>query len=136
MSPDSLTGASLRRHRLGQGRPRRVHLGPDGEVAERFTIPHDSGGLKELVRRFLAAGVTEVEIERRDGPVVDALLQAGFTVLVIRPNQVKNLRSRYGSAGNKDDRFDAYVLADIVPAPTGEEVSGGLCKHFRGSEHR
>jgi len=27
---------------------------------------------------------------------------------------VKNLRSRYGSAGNKDDRFDVYVLADVV----------------------
>jgi Transposase len=24
------------------------------------------------------------------------------------------LRSRYGSAGNKDDRFDAYVLADTL----------------------
>jgi hypothetical protein len=27
--------------------------------------------------------------------------------VVISPNQLKNLRSRYGSAGNKDDRFDA-----------------------------
>ena len=27
---------------------------------------------------------------------------------------MKNLRSRYGSAGNKDDRFDAYVLADTL----------------------
>jgi transposase len=35
-------------------------------------------------------------------------------VFVIPPGQVKNLRSRYGSAGNKDDRFDAYVLADVV----------------------
>ena len=35
-------------------------------------------------------------------------------MLVISPNQVKNLRVRYGSAGNKDDRFDAYVLADVV----------------------
>jgi transposase len=35
-------------------------------------------------------------------------------VVVITPNQVKNLRSRYGSAGNKDDRFDAYVLADTL----------------------
>ena len=26
----------------------------------------------------------------------------------------KGLRSRYGSAGNKDDRFDAYVLADTL----------------------
>jgi len=40
---------------------------------------------------------------------VDALLAAGITVAVITPRQVKNLRSRYGSAGNKDDRFDAYV---------------------------
>ena len=53
-------------------------------------------------------------IERRDGPVVDALLAAGITVVVISPNQVKNLRGRYGSAGNKDDRFDAFVLADTL----------------------
>jgi transposase len=45
---------------------------------------------------------------------VDTLLEAGLTVFVIPPGQVKNLRSRYGSAGNKDDRFDAYVLADAV----------------------
>ncbi|MER5418973.1 hypothetical protein ABT356_03910, partial [Streptosporangium roseum] len=37
---------------------------------------------------------------RGDGPVVEALLAAGLTVVVISPNQVKNLRSRYGSAGN------------------------------------
>jgi transposase len=35
-------------------------------------------------------------------------------VFVIAPSQVKALRSRYGSAGNKDDRFDAFVLADVV----------------------
>jgi transposase len=34
--------------------------------------------------------------------------------VVISPNQVKNLRGRYGSAGNKDDRFDAFVLADTL----------------------
>ena len=39
---------------------------------------------------------------------------AGLTVVVISPNQVKNLRGRYGSAGNKDDRFDAFVLADTL----------------------
>jgi transposase len=60
------------------------------------------------------AGAAEVAIERGDGPVIDAVLDAGLTVVVISPNQVKNLRSRYGSAGNKDDRFDAYVLADTL----------------------
>jgi transposase len=46
--------------------------------------------------------------------VVEALLAAGRTVVVIPPRQVKHLRARYGSAGNKHDRFDAFVLADTV----------------------
>jgi len=70
--------------------------------------------LKSLVRRLLTAGVDDVGIERGDGPPVEALIQAELTVLVIPPGQLKNLRSRYGSAGNKDDRYDAYILADVV----------------------
>ena len=89
-------------------------VGPEGEALQRFMIKHDRAGLKDMTRRLLRAGVTEVGIERPDGPIVDALLQAELVVLVISPNQVKNLRSRYGSAGNKDDRFDAYVLGDVV----------------------
>ena len=87
---------------------------PDGEVLDRFSIDRTTAGLRSLIGRLLAAGVREVGIERGDGPVVEALLQAELTVLVISPNQVKNLRSRYGSAGNKDDWFDAYVLADVI----------------------
>ena len=50
-------------------------------------------GLREFVRRLRRAHVQEV---------------------VISPNQVHSLRGRYGSAGNKDDRFDAFVLADTL----------------------
>jgi transposase len=89
-------------------------IAPDGEILDRFAVTHDAAGLKSLVRRLLRAGVEEVGIERGDGPVVEALIQAEFTVLVIPPAQLKNLRSRYGSAGNKDDRYDAYILADVV----------------------
>lgn len=85
-----------------------------GQVRQRFVVAHTAAGLSELVRRLAKAAVTEIAIERGDGPVVEALLNAGVTVVVISPNQVKNLRSRYGSAGNKDDRFDAYVLADTL----------------------
>jgi transposase len=88
--------------------------GDQGEALERFTVRHDAAGLREMAARLLRAGVSQVGIERGDGPVVDTLLAAGLTVFVIPPGQVKNLRSRYGSAGNKDDRFDAYVLADVV----------------------
>jgi transposase len=89
-------------------------VAPDGEQILRFSVGHDAAGLRTLVRRLLHAEVAEVGIERPDGPVVDALRQAGLVVFVIPPGQLKHLRSRYGSAGNKDDRFDAYVLADVV----------------------
>ena len=88
--------------------------GDQGEALERFTVRHDAAGLRQMAARLLRAGVSQIGIERSDGPVVDTLLAAGLTVFVIPPGQVKNLRSRYGSAGNKDDRFDAYVLADVV----------------------
>ncbi|MGQ0482097.1 MAG: IS110 family transposase [Pseudonocardia sp.] len=86
----------------------------DGEQTARFSVAHNAAGLRTLVQRLLAAEVVEVGIERPDGPIVDALRAAGLVVFVIPPGQLKNLRSRYGSAGNKDDRFDAYVLADVV----------------------
>jgi transposase len=89
-------------------------VGPDGEPLDRFTVAHCAAGLGELRERLTAADVDAVAIERGDGPVVDTLLEAGFTVFVIPPNQLRNLRSRYGSAGRKDDRFDAYVLADVL----------------------
>ncbi len=85
-----------------------------GRQIKRFTVAHSGTGLRELITGLAAAGVTEVAIERPDGPVVDALLAAGVIEVVISPNQLKNLRGRYGSAGNKDDRFDAYVLADTL----------------------
>jgi transposase len=87
------------------GRGRQVH---------RCSVPHTGAGLRDLVKALRGHGAGEVAIERPDGPVVDALLAAGLTVVVISPNQVKNLRGRYGSAGNKDDRCDAYVLADTL----------------------
>ena len=87
---------------------------PGGIQLERFTVAHTTPGLRHLVARLRRAGVCEVAIERPDGPVVDALLEAGLGVVVIAPNQLKNLRGRYGSAGNKDDAFDAYVLADVL----------------------
>jgi transposase len=85
-----------------------------GEVVTRFAVEHAAAGLRDLVQRLARAGVGEVAIERGGGPVAGGLPGAGMTVVVITPGQVKNLRSRYGAAGNKDDRSDAYVLADVL----------------------
>jgi transposase len=86
----------------------------DGEPVARATLRYTKVGLGRLVELLDRHGVDAVGIERPDGPVVDALLAAGRTVYVVPPSQIKALRRRYGSAGNKDDRFDAYVLADTV----------------------
>jgi transposase len=85
-----------------------------GREVARTMVEHTAAGLRDLTGFLGRHGVGEVAIERPDGPVVETLLEAGVTVVVISPNQVKNLRGRYGSAGNKDDRFDAYVLADTL----------------------
>jgi len=85
-----------------------------GHKIATITVEHTTAGLRDLVAFLGRHGVGEVAIERPDGPVVDTLLAADLVVVVISPNQVKNLRGRYGSAGNKDDRFDAYVLADTL----------------------
>jgi transposase len=85
-----------------------------GREVHRCTVEHTTAGLRALVKVLGKHGVGEVAIERPDGPAIDAMLEAGLTVVVISPNRVKNLRGRYGSAGNKDDRFDAFVLADTL----------------------
>jgi transposase len=85
-----------------------------GSVLERFEVEHDAAGLSSLARRLIAREVSGVAIERPDGPVVDALLGADLRVVVIASRHIKALRSRYGAAGNKDDRADAYILADVL----------------------
>ena len=90
-----------------------------GQVRARFTVAHDRAGIGKLIAGLRAAGVSEAAIERSDGVLVDALLGAGLTLVVITSRQMKNLRSRYGSAGAKDDRLDAFVLADVLRTDRG-----------------
>ncbi len=85
-----------------------------GREARRCVIEHSASGLRALLGMLGKRRVCEVAIERPDGPVAGALLEAGITVVVISPNQVKNLRGRYGSAGNRDDRLDVFVLAETL----------------------
>jgi transposase len=86
-----------------------------GQIRSELGTAADATGIGRLVDELDRHGVTKVAIERPDGPVVDALLAAGRTVVVIAPRQVKHLRTRYAAAGNKHDRFDAFVLADVLP---------------------
>ncbi len=67
----------------------------DGLQRDRFVVAHTASALRRLVDRLHRAGVGGVAIERPDGPVVDALLDAGLEVFgATAPNTVKSLRGR------------------------------------------
>ncbi len=87
---------------------------PAGALVAEFSVPHTSAGLSDLCHRLSKATVGRVAIERPDGPVVEALLDSRFDVVVVSSRSIKALRTRYGTAGNKSDRSDAYVLADCL----------------------
>jgi len=55
-------------------------------------VEHTTAGLTRTTRQLTRAGVDELATERGDGPVVDALLEACFPVLVIAPGHVEDLR--------------------------------------------
>jgi transposase len=88
-----------------------------GREKKQFSVAHSAAGVAELCRRLAALGEpgdVRVAIERPTGLLVDSLVDADFVVVPLHPNAVKACRPRYSAAGGKDDRGDAYMLADIL----------------------
>lgn len=87
-------------------------------VAER-SFPHSGLGLTALADELTALAPSEpgriaVAIEVPRGAVVDTLLERGIHVFSINPKQLDRFRDRHTVAGAKDDRRDAFVLADSL----------------------
>jgi transposase len=85
-----------------------------GRTLAELTVGHDERGLAQLGETLAGLGVERVALERPDGLLVEALLDRGFEVLAIHPNQVKASRPRFSVAGGKSDRFDAFVLCELA----------------------
>jgi transposase len=88
-----------------------VALGRPGEgVVEQFRIEHGPAGIGRLVARCLELEPDPAEVrvvlETRHGPLVEALVDAGFTVLPVNPDLVARRR---GPAKKKDDAADARI---------------------------
>jgi len=87
-------------------------------VGER-SIDHDGASLAQLAAWLwtVSAGQPQrvaVAIEVPRGALVEGLLDRGFHVYAINPKQLDRFRDRHSVAGAKDDRRDAFVLADSV----------------------
>jgi len=86
-----------------------------GQRRQQFRVAHDVAGLSELDRemgRF--GGRLPVAIERSGGLLVEHLQARGHLVYPVSPKVSARARERYKVASVKDDRFDAFVLADTL----------------------
>jgi len=87
-------------------------------VGER-AVTHDGASLAQLATWLwtLSEGHPQrvsVAIEVPRGAMVEGLIERGFHVLAIHPKQLDRFRDRHSVAGAKDDRRDAFVLADSI----------------------
>src|SRR6266478_8012882 len=87
-------------------------------VGERV-VEHDGASLTQLAAWLwaLTRGQPQrvaVAIEVPRGAIVEGLIERGFHVFAINPKQLDRFRDRHSVAGAKDDRRDAFVLADSV----------------------
>jgi transposase len=89
-----------------------VALGRPGEgVVEVFSIPHRPEGVGRLIEQIgeLEPNPAEVRVatETKHGHLVEALLDAGYSVVPVNPDLVARRR---GPARKKDDPEDARIL--------------------------
>lgn len=92
-------------------------LDTDGRKVAAFTIEHTAAGFARLATRLGKHSQPEdmpVAIERPDGRLVDALLEAGHPVLPVKPNAIKTWRESEVLSGAKSDPGDAHVIADYL----------------------
>ena len=95
-----------------------VVLDAAGKQMREWTSRHSGEALRELADRLAAfvehASSCRVAIEVKAGPIVEALLERGLSVYAVNPRQTDRFRDRYMPSGAKDDRRDAFVLANAV----------------------
>jgi transposase len=88
-----------------------------GRRVAAFTVEHSADGLAVLMRRLARLGDPQampVGIERPDGRLVDALLEAGHPVVPVKPNAIKTWRDSEVLSGAKSDAGDAEVIAEYL----------------------
>jgi transposase len=86
-----------------------------GKRLTQLRVAHDVAGLAALqaeLRRFSER--MPIAIERSEGLLVEHLQSLGHALFAVSPRISARARERYKVASVKDDRFDAFVLADTL----------------------
>jgi len=90
-----------------------------GVLVDGRSFEHSVEGILSTVDWLIDAANQDVDrlsvaIEKPHGAVVETLLERGLAVFAINPKQVDRFRDRFSLSGAKDDRRDAFVLADAL----------------------
>jgi len=103
-------------------------------VLERI-VEHSGAALTALADELVAlaggaADAIRVTTETPQSAVVETLLERGIAVFTINPKQLDRFRDRHSVAGAKDDRRDAYVLAQSLCTDVHlfKQVTLGSCE--------
>lgn len=90
-----------------------------GEVIQELQVEHSGSEILQFADRLstLVDGnnsTLAAAIECPRGAIIETLIERGFQVYAINPKQLDRFRDCHTVAGAKDDRRDAYVLADSL----------------------
>jgi hypothetical protein len=85
-----------------------------GEQQVNQRIDHDVKGIDGLVDLLAEFRPHGVAIERADGLLIETLQAVGHTIHPVSPRVSARARGRHQAAARKNDRFDAFVLAETL----------------------
>lgn len=90
-----------------------------GKMILERTVPHSGSAISEFLDWLAeetsnAVDRVAVAIETPRGVIVESLVERKYGVFAINPKQLDRFRDRHSIAGAKDDRLDAFVLADSL----------------------
>jgi transposase len=99
-----------------------------GKRLTQLRVTHDVAGLNALqaeLTRF--SDRMPIAIERSEGLLVEHLQALGHALFPVSPRISARARERYKVASVKDDRFDAFVLADTLRHEHGHWRTLSIC---------
>lgn len=94
-------------------------LDPSQRVLVERSVKHDGQAIGMFADELVDLSKGEpskiaASIETTWGAIAETLLERGIAVFSINPKQLDRFRDRYTVSGAKDDRRDAFVLADAL----------------------
>ena len=85
-----------------------------GTIVTDFRIEHSAEGWNDLRSRLAEFPDLAIAIETNQGPAVEQIAAAGLQIYPVNPKSAKHYRDRKKPSGTKNDKLDAWAVADAL----------------------